>query len=439
MMFVSFLFAQIPQSINYQAIARETNGTPITNQSNLSSVQFEILEGSSTGNQIFTEIHQNVQLSSTGLFNLKIGSISQAQFLAINWSSGAKYLKVTINGNITSTATEMLSVPYALYAASGVGTQGPQGIQGPQGTAGPQGATGPQGPAGPTQTLSINGNTLTISGGNSVTLPSSGGSGANLSIQEMTILSGGGGSSQVSDFTPTGIMTYSVGGNAIYIAQSKFVANNSHELSIVEFTKDNITGLYYKNRVLTAGQIQSGGIGGMTIFNGELYMPITTSFPQFTPTIRKINLSNGVNADLPFIGSSAVAPIYYDGSFFFIRGSSNTNWRKYQLSSNTFVDNGVAVINIPYLTKFAIFDNGEVLHYCSPDKFVKINTSGNIISDNTVPVIGNMDVNGTMNMVGVMKISSSLIYLVNLSSVITNVGGGNQFIFKLHLHPKTNP
>jgi len=113
--FAGFLFAQIPQAINYQAIARETNGTPITS-GNLASVQFEILEGSSTGSQIFNETHQNVPLSPTGLFILKIGSINQAQFSAINWSTGAKYLKVTINGNITSTATEILSVPYALYA-----------------------------------------------------------------------------------------------------------------------------------------------------------------------------------------------------------------------------------------------------------------------------------------------------------------------------------
>lgn len=65
------------------------------------------------------------------------------------------------------------------------GPQGPQGETGPQGPAGPQGetgATGPQGPQGEQgpqgspgvgvpQTLSLNGNSLSISDGNSVTLP----------------------------------------------------------------------------------------------------------------------------------------------------------------------------------------------------------------------------------------------------------------------------
>ena len=79
-----------------------------------------------------------------------------------------------------------------------MGPQGPQGETGPQGLQGPQGETGPQGPQGPQgetgaigpqgpqgetgpqgnpgmgvpQTLSLDGNSLSISEGNSVTLPS---------------------------------------------------------------------------------------------------------------------------------------------------------------------------------------------------------------------------------------------------------------------------
>lgn len=62
------------------------------------------------------------------------------------------------------------------------GPAGATGATGPQGSQGPQGATGPQGPQGPAgvgvaQNLSISGTTLSISSGNSVTLPSSGGGG----------------------------------------------------------------------------------------------------------------------------------------------------------------------------------------------------------------------------------------------------------------------
>ena len=53
------------------------------------------------------------------------------------------------------------------------GEQGPQGVPGEAGPQGPQGEQGPQGPAGAgvSQTLSIEGNTITLSDGNSITIP----------------------------------------------------------------------------------------------------------------------------------------------------------------------------------------------------------------------------------------------------------------------------
>lgn len=413
--FASNLFAQTPQALNYQAVARNNSGSPVTNQS--VSLRISILQGSVNGNSVYTETHQTTT-NQLGLFNLQIGNgtLQSGSFSGISWGTSTYYSKVELdpaggsNFQLLGTS-QMLSVPYALLSKK-VETE--------------------------SQMLSINGNQLSISQGNSVSLPTSG-SGSNISIQEMPISSGGSGSSQVQDFVPTDKMTYAVGGNEIYIAQTKFVGNSSSELQIIEFKKDNASGLYYRNKILSAGQI--GSIGGMTISNGELFITVTTTFPQFTYVVRRVNLSNGQSTDLSFVGSTpaTVGALYSDGSLFFIRNNSNTNWQKYQLSGSTLVDNGVAIINIPYTSKFSIFDNGEVLHFCAPDKFVKMNTSGNVISDNTIPVITSVDLNGSMTLTGVMKISSSLMYLVNVSSLITNVGGGNQFLFKLHLFPKTNP
>jgi hypothetical protein len=68
----------------------------------------------------------------------------------------------------------------AAGATGATGATGPQGAIGPQGATGPTGPQGPQGPAGSdAQTLSINGSQLTISNGNTVTLPA-GGSGGTL-------------------------------------------------------------------------------------------------------------------------------------------------------------------------------------------------------------------------------------------------------------------
>ena len=74
----------------------------------------------------------------------------------------------------------------AAGATGATGSQGPAGTTGatgPQGSTGATGPTGPQGPQGPAgsdaQTLSINGSQLTISNGNTVTIPA-GGSGGTL-------------------------------------------------------------------------------------------------------------------------------------------------------------------------------------------------------------------------------------------------------------------
>lgn len=76
-----------------------------------------------------------------------------------------------------------------------VGPIGPQGLQGVQGPPGPKGDVGPQGPPGPAgansapQTLSFNNGQLSISGGNTVTIPttsttSSGGSAVESTTQK---------------------------------------------------------------------------------------------------------------------------------------------------------------------------------------------------------------------------------------------------------------
>ena len=86
------------------------------------------------------------------------GTVVSGNIADIDWSAGPYFFKTetdpTGGSNYTiSGVSELLSVPYALYAqyaASGEpGPQGPQGPAGPQGVPGPQGAEGPMGPEGP--------------------------------------------------------------------------------------------------------------------------------------------------------------------------------------------------------------------------------------------------------------------------------------------------
>lgn len=106
-------FAQAPQGFSYQAIARDNAGNPKANTG--VAVKFSILNGSAQGTAIYAETHQT-QTNNFGLFNLTIGkgSAITGTFASIDWA-GPKFLKVEIDGLLSNT-TQLMSVPYALYA-----------------------------------------------------------------------------------------------------------------------------------------------------------------------------------------------------------------------------------------------------------------------------------------------------------------------------------
>jgi hypothetical protein len=152
--------AQVPQQMNYQAVARDASGNELINQN--VKIRLSVLDGGPASASVFSETHA-LTTNAFGLFTAPIGSgiVVSGSFGAVNWSTGSKFLKVEIDptgGNSFTDlgASELLSVPYALYAAAAgsagpVGPTGPQGPQGPQGSAGatgPQGAQGIAGPAG---------------------------------------------------------------------------------------------------------------------------------------------------------------------------------------------------------------------------------------------------------------------------------------------------
>ncbi len=135
--------------INYQAVARNSNGTVLANQA--VTVRFTIRGGSAAGPVQYQET-QNATTNALGLFTLQIGRGTPASgtFAAVPWSAANQYLQVEVNpgsGYVTLGTNQLMSVPFAQFAANG--TAGPQGPAGPAGPQGATGATGPQGPAGP--------------------------------------------------------------------------------------------------------------------------------------------------------------------------------------------------------------------------------------------------------------------------------------------------
>ncbi len=138
--------AQVPQGINYQAVARNSSGMVLG--SSPVGVRISIIDGIPTGTVQYSETHA-VSTNQFGLFNIVIGNgtIASGTFAGITWSAGNKFIKVEVDpaggtAYIDMGTTKLQSVPFALYAQGAVGPTGPQG---PAGPAGPQGAQGPAG------------------------------------------------------------------------------------------------------------------------------------------------------------------------------------------------------------------------------------------------------------------------------------------------------
>ena len=119
-------FAQFPQKINYQAVVRNNAGDPISSQN--VSLRLSILNGAA-GAALYSETH-SVTTNNFGLVNLQIGNGTPVTgtFNTIDWSLGNRHLKIEadVAGGSTYTTlstTELVSVPYALSAASSLDNQ----------------------------------------------------------------------------------------------------------------------------------------------------------------------------------------------------------------------------------------------------------------------------------------------------------------------------
>jgi len=115
------VLAQSPQKISYQAVLRNPSGQLISGKT--VGVKISLLQGSVTGTVVYAETHSKAT-NINGLLTLEIGSgipVTGA-FADIDWASGPWFLKTETDPeggsaySITGTS-QMLSVPYALYAA----------------------------------------------------------------------------------------------------------------------------------------------------------------------------------------------------------------------------------------------------------------------------------------------------------------------------------
>jgi hypothetical protein len=205
-----------PQAINFQGVAIDKNGIPVPGMDELGNpiqnsairVRFSILTGSATGTASYQEEHLTTT-DEFGRFNLEIGrgTATNGTFTGINWGGDKHFLQVEVDLSALGTnytlasIQEFLSVPYALYAK----------------TAGSTG-DGDTDPTNELQELSLSGNLLTISGGNSVSLPSSSDN-QTLSIVGTTLTISNGNSVVIPD-----AQTLSLSGTSLSISNGNTVS-----------------------------------------------------------------------------------------------------------------------------------------------------------------------------------------------------------------------
>ena len=112
--------AQAPQRFNYQAVARDASGNPLSEKS--LAVRISIIDGSPGGASVYSETF-GATTSKQGLFSIQVGggtAVSGA-FSSVVWGPSPKYLKVEIDPAGGSSfvllgTSQLLSVPYALAA-----------------------------------------------------------------------------------------------------------------------------------------------------------------------------------------------------------------------------------------------------------------------------------------------------------------------------------
>ena len=114
--------SQAPEKMSYQAVVRNGSGQILSNQA--IAIRLSILQGSAAGPSVYSE-RLTGNTNANGLVTLEIGTgtVLSGTFSTIDWSSGNYYLKTETDpsGGTTYTITgtsQLLSVPYAMYAKS---------------------------------------------------------------------------------------------------------------------------------------------------------------------------------------------------------------------------------------------------------------------------------------------------------------------------------
>lgn len=118
------LFAQAPQGFTYQAAVRDAQGRAVAGRQ--VTVRIALVQGTALGTESYAELHQPTT-DAAGLFTITVGQgnalTNCTMESCVDWAAGPWFLRSQVDPeggqNFTlSTTQQLMSVPYALYAAN---------------------------------------------------------------------------------------------------------------------------------------------------------------------------------------------------------------------------------------------------------------------------------------------------------------------------------
>jgi hypothetical protein len=277
------LFAQAPQGVNYQTVVRNSAGVAIENQN--VSIRFTVLQNSVNGTAVYVETH-TATTSSLGLVNLVIGqgSATQGSFNTIDWATGSYFIQTEVDvaggsNYVVAGTQQLMSVPYALFANTALNNNDADADS-----------------TNELQTLLFDNNNgnLSLSQGNTITLPftSSGDNWGSQTVQTGASLSGNG--TSANPLNVVGLLT-----------DNQTLSLNSNSLSIsggnsVSLSSLALPGLWQVNNVNDLFTGQAVGIGSNDPASGAarllVFSPGASVNNNFSAAIRgQVSGTDGFN------------------------------------------------------------------------------------------------------------------------------------------------
>lgn len=325
--------AQAPKLISYQGVARGATGAVLVNQA--IDVEFAIKEN---GTEVFRETH-SLTTNAVGLFNVSIGSVNTTSFSAISWTNPPYNLEVYLDPTgggspVFVGSQDLISVPYALFAEKA-------------GSA-------------PPQNLSINSNSLSISNGNTVLLPTgttyTAGSGidmtgnliTNTAPDQTVTLSGTGVTGVYPNFTITPVVsptTTLVQGNNVLLNQSGSSYTVSSVTPTLTVTGNSISINPGNTQALPNYSLSQSGSNISLLQNGSSVATVTLSSGASYTAGLGIDITGGVISNTSPASDVIITGPTVDNSF---APAFTVNAQTLTIASNSVISlsHGGGTVNI---------------------------------------------------------------------------------------------